>query len=144
MRHKLKLLSVLSLIVSIPLFAGSLTLSSQDIAQGKFMPKAQEFNGFGCSGGGRSQLLKWSGAPKGTKSYAITTYDLDAPGGNGWWHWQVVNIPRTIMEISTAAGNMKTNRSPTGSEQIKTILAAEVLVWHAHLEVMAYITIALR
>lgn len=115
----LKSLSFLSLIVSTSLFAGSFTLSSEDIAQGEFMPKAQEFNRFGCSGGDLSPHLKWSGAPKGTKSYAITTYDLDAPGGDGWWHWQVVNIPRTVMEISTGAGNTKTNSAPTGSEQIQ-------------------------
>jgi Raf kinase inhibitor-like YbhB/YbcL family protein len=119
MRNILKVLSVLSLIVSTPLFAASLTLSSEDIAQGEFMPKAQEYNGFGCSGGDFSPHLKWSNAPKGTKSYAITAYDADAPTGSGWWHWQVVNIPITVMEISTGAGNTKTNSAPTGSKQIQ-------------------------
>lgn len=119
MHHKLKLLSILSLIVSSSLFAGSLTLSSKDIAQGEFMPKAQEFSGFSCSGGDLSPHLKWSNAPKGTKSYAITAYDPDAPTGSGWWHWQIVNIPMTVMEISTGAGNTKTNMAPKGSEQIQ-------------------------
>ncbi len=119
MRYTLKLISILLLIISTSLFAGSLTLSSQDIAQGEFMPKAQEFNGFGCSGGDLSPHLKWSDAPKGTKSFAITVYDPDAPTGSGWWHWQVVNIPMTVMEISTGAGNTKTNMAPTGSKQIQ-------------------------
>lgn len=119
MRHTLKFLSVLSLSVSISVSADSLTLSSQDIAQGEFMTKSQEFNGFGCSGGDISPHLKWSNAPKGTKSFAITAYDPDAPTGSGWWHWQVVNIPMTLMEIQSGAGDTKTNIAPIGSTQIQ-------------------------
>lgn len=47
MRHTLKFLSVLSLSISTSIFANSFTLSSQDIAQGELMSKAQEFAGFG-------------------------------------------------------------------------------------------------
>jgi len=118
MRHTFKLLSVLSLSISASVFAGSLTLSSNDIAQGKFMAKAQVYNGFGCSGGDVSPHLKWSNAPQGTKSFAITAYDTDAPTGSGWWHWQVVNIPMDVMEVATGAGDTKTNFAPTGSAQI--------------------------
>lgn len=119
MRHTLKLLSILSLSISAPAFAEPLTLSSQDINQGKFMSKAQEFKGFGCSGENLSPQLKWSDAPKGTKSFAITAYDPDAPTGSGWWHWQIVNIPMTVMEIPAGAGDTKENTAPTGSLQIK-------------------------
>jgi len=119
MRHSLKFLTVLSLSVSASVFAGSLTLSSQDIAQGQFMSKAQEFNGFGCSGGDVSPHLKWADVPKGTKSFAITAYDPDAPTGSGWWHWQLVNIPMTVMEIPSGAGDTRKNLTPTGSTQIQ-------------------------
>lgn len=119
MRHTLKLISVLSLSVSASVFAGSFTLSSTDITQGEFMSKAQEFNGFGCSGDNLSPQLKWSDAPKGTKSFAITAFDPDAPTDSGWWHWQVINIPMTVMEIPTGAGNSNTNSAPTGSTQIQ-------------------------
>jgi Raf kinase inhibitor-like YbhB/YbcL family protein len=119
MRHTLKLLSILTLTLSTSTFAGDLTLSSKDIAEGEFMSKAQEFNGFGCSGSDLSPHLKWSNAPEGTKSFAITAYDPDAPTGSGWWHWQIVNIPVTVMEIPTGAGNTKTSNAPTGSTQTK-------------------------
>lgn len=119
MRLPLRFLSILSLSASASVFAGSFTLSSDDIAQGEFMAKAQEYNGFGCSGGDLSPHLKWSNAPKDTKSFAITAYDPDAPTGSGWWHWQVVNIPATIMEIPAGAGDLKTSSFSAGVRQIK-------------------------
>ena len=119
MRHPLKLLFAILLGSSTTVLADSLTLSSHDIAQGVFMTQTQEFNGFGCSGKDMSPHLKWSGAPKGTKSLAITVYDPDAPTGSGWWHWQLVNIPFEITEIAADAGNTKIDRAPKGSTQIK-------------------------
>jgi len=118
MRTSIKLISILSLSFSASVFADTLTLSSQDIADGEFMAKTQEFNGFGCSGSDLSPHLKWSGAPKGTKSFAITAYDPDAPTGSGWWHWQVVNIPSNVMELSAGSGNTKKELTPEGSMQI--------------------------
>lgn len=114
----IKSILILSLSVSASVFADSLALSSNDIAQGKFMNKQQEFNGFGCSGGDLSPNLKWSGAPKGTKSFAITVYDPDAPTGSGWWHWQIVNIPSSVNELAAGAGGTKRNLAPKGSLQI--------------------------
>jgi Raf kinase inhibitor-like YbhB/YbcL family protein len=118
MFNTFKLITVLSLSISASAFAGSLTLSSHDIAQGEFMTKAQVFNGFGCTGGDLSPHLKWSNAPKGTKSFAITAYDPDAPTGSGWWHWQVVNILKNVTEIATGAGSTNKNVAPQGSMQI--------------------------
>ncbi|MEI6894450.1 MAG: YbhB/YbcL family Raf kinase inhibitor-like protein [Colwellia sp.] len=118
MRHTFKLLSVLSLSISSAVFADSFTLSSHDIAQGQFMAKAQEYNGFGCSGGDLSPHLKWANAPKNTKSFAITAYDPDAPTGSGWWHWQLINIPKNVAEIATGAGSEKKTIAPKGSTQI--------------------------
>ena len=119
MRQTFKLTSILLLSLSASALAGSLTLSSHDISHGEFMTKAQEFNGFGCSGGDLSPHLKWSNAPKGTKSFAITAYDPDAPTGSGWWHWQIVNIDKNVTEISTGAGSTKPNLAPQGSLEIK-------------------------
>ena len=113
-----KFISAVLLSSSVSVFADTLTLTSHDISQDKFMAKEQVFNGFGCSGGDISPHLKWSGAPKGTKSFAITAYDPDAPTGSGWWHWQIVNIPKNIMEVSSGAGSTKQDLAPKGSMQI--------------------------
>ena len=113
-----KALFLATLAASLSATAGSLTLSSQDIKQGQFMNKAQEFNGFGCSGKDLSPHLSWSNAPEGTKSFAITVYDPDAPTGSGWWHWQIVNIPVNVNELKTNAGSVKKDLAPKGSLQV--------------------------
>ena len=45
-----------------------------------------------------SPHLKWEGAPTGTKSYALSCNDPDAPVGD-WIHWLVYNIPVNVKEI---------------------------------------------
>nr|WP_245609177.1 YbhB/YbcL family Raf kinase inhibitor-like protein [Sulfurovum lithotrophicum] len=81
--------------------AGNFTLTSSDL--GGQLTKKQEFNGFGCNGKNVSPELSWSGVPKGTKSFAITVYDPDAPTGSGWWHWIAVNIPANATSIPAGA-----------------------------------------
>lgn len=72
------------------------TLTSNDITDGGVLPDAQV-----QAKGNTSPHLAWSGAPEGTKSYAITAYDPDAPTGSGFWHWTVANIPADVSEIAT-------------------------------------------
>ena len=119
MRNPLVLVSVLSLSLSGSALAGTFKLSSKDISQGEFMSKAHEFVGFGCSGKDQSPQLAWSGAPKGTKSFAVTAYDPDAPTGSGWWHWQIVNIPSSVTELATGVGKPESGLAPKGSLQVK-------------------------
>ncbi len=73
----------------------TLTLTSNDITDGGVLPDAQV-----QAKGNTSPHLKWSGAPEGTKSYAITVFDPDAPTGSGFWHWTVANIPADVTEIA--------------------------------------------
>jgi Raf kinase inhibitor-like YbhB/YbcL family protein len=115
----LALFSVLSLGLANAVMAEGFKLSSTDIVDGKFMSQDQEFSGFGCSGGDLSPQLSWSNAPKGTKSFAITAYDPDAPTGSGWWHWQLVNIPTTVSEVSAGAGSTTEDLAPQGSSHSK-------------------------
>ncbi len=81
-------------------YAGNFTLMS-DI--GGQLTTKQVLNGFGCRGENMSPALSWKDAPKGTKSFAITIYDPDAPTGSGWWHWIVYNIPVTVTSVSNNA-----------------------------------------
>ncbi len=54
--------------------AQSMTLTSADIKEGATIANEQVFNGFGCTGGNISPALSWSGAPTGTKSFAVSMY----------------------------------------------------------------------
>jgi Raf kinase inhibitor-like YbhB/YbcL family protein len=84
--------------------ANALTLTSTDIKPGGKIAAEQVFNGFGCTGPNVSPALAWSGAPKGTKSFAVSMYDPDAPTGSGFWHWWVVNIPADATSLPKGAG----------------------------------------
>ena len=109
----------LTLALSGTAFAGSLTLASNDISNCKYMSKTQEFQGFGCEGGNSSPQLSWSGAPEGTEAFALLVHDPDAPTGSGWWHWQVVNIPKNVNTLSAGAGNPASKSAPNGVINVK-------------------------
>jgi Raf kinase inhibitor-like YbhB/YbcL family protein len=101
--------------------AQSFRLVSPDIKQNGVITEEQVFNGFGCSGKNVSPALMWSGAPEGTKSFALLVHDPDAPtGGAGWWHWLVVNIPASVTELKKDAGKADGSKLPQGAEQITT------------------------
>ncbi|MDQ7961783.1 YbhB/YbcL family Raf kinase inhibitor-like protein [Flavobacterium lindanitolerans] len=112
---KLNFILVVSLLFSVTLFAQkTFTLSSKDL--GGEATKIQEFGGFGCSGDNQSPQLSWKNAPEGTKSFAITMYDPDAPTGSGFWHWVVFDIPASTKELVTNAG-VQLNLAPKGAIQ---------------------------
>ncbi|QCR37890.1 kinase inhibitor [Nissabacter sp. SGAir0207] len=97
----------------------ALTLTSHDLKDGDKMPQRQVFNGMGYSGENLSPHLAWDGAPEGTKSFAITVYDPDAPTGSGWWHWGVANIPADVRELATGVGSGQ-GSLPAGAVQTRT------------------------
>ena len=98
-------------------YAAGFKLSSPEIKANSTIPKSFEFNGFGCSGENKSPALKWGGAPKDTKSFAVTVYDPDAPTGSGWWHWMVINIPADVTELAAGAGVANSTTLPKGAVQ---------------------------
>jgi Raf kinase inhibitor-like YbhB/YbcL family protein len=114
----------LLLTISSTVFAqGTFTLSSNDL--GGEATSKEEFNGFGCTGENQSPQLSWKNAPEGTKSFAVTMYDPDAPTGSGWWHWVVFDIPANINELVTNAGNITLNLAPKDAVQSLTNYGAQ-------------------
>jgi Raf kinase inhibitor-like YbhB/YbcL family protein len=81
------------------------------------IPMEHVFDGWGCTGKNVSPELEWSGAPAGTKSFALTVYDPDAPTGSGFWHWQIFNLPASAAKLEAGAGDPKGGKAPKGSVQ---------------------------
>ncbi|QYJ77425.1 YbhB/YbcL family Raf kinase inhibitor-like protein [Shewanella acanthi] len=98
--------------------AQAITLTSTDIAEGEKLSEQFVFKGFGCDGGNLSPQLAWKDAPAGTKAYAITAYDPDAPTGSGWWHWAVYNLGGDQQSLAQGAGS-KPNGLPKGAIALK-------------------------
>ena len=99
--------------------AAGFTLTSANVKPNARLTDAQVFNGFGCSGKNISPALSWRGAPAGTKSFAVTVYDPDAPTGSGWWHWCVVNIPANVNELPRDAGAEGDANLPKGASHVR-------------------------
>jgi Raf kinase inhibitor-like YbhB/YbcL family protein len=94
-------------------------LSSSDIKPNSMIEKRFEFDGFGCSGENKSPALQWRGAPAGTKSFAVTVYDPDAPTGSGWWHWSVINLPAEVNSLAADAGAVGGAKLPAGARHVR-------------------------
>jgi len=104
MKFRTIVVLVSSLLFSGSVFGDGLTLKSDDIS-GQISIN-QVFNGFGCTGKNISPSLSWNGAPKNTKSFAVTMYDPDAPTGSGWWHWLAFNIDKETSSLATDASKL--------------------------------------
>src|SRR5688500_13363582 len=96
------------------------TLRSPDFAEQDTLPKDFVHHAMGAGGRNISPELNWSAAPPGTKSFALTMYDLDAPTGSGWWHWVVYDIPATATGLARGAGAAGGAMLPAGSKQGRT------------------------
>ena len=83
---------------------GTFTLTSASFPAGGTVQAAQVFNQDDCKGGNRSPQLTWRDAPAGTRGFAITLFDQDAPG-RGWWHWAVAGIPSTVESLPENASS---------------------------------------
>jgi Raf kinase inhibitor-like YbhB/YbcL family protein len=95
----------LSVVLSTAAFAGApFTVTSTDIHEGKPLAEAQVANTFGCTGGNVAPELSWKNAPAGTKSFAVTVYDPDAPSGSGWWHWVLYDLPASTTSLPQGSG----------------------------------------
>jgi Raf kinase inhibitor-like YbhB/YbcL family protein len=90
-------------------------LSSPDFSSGGTLPTSARSGIMGAGGNDRSPTLNWEGAPSGTRSYAVTLYDPDAPTGSGFWHWAVYNIPASVTGLAGNAGDPDAGLLPPGA-----------------------------
>jgi Raf kinase inhibitor-like YbhB/YbcL family protein len=100
--------------------AGEFKLSSPTIAPNSILTQNQVFDGFGCTGKNISPAIEWKNPPKGTKSFAITLFDPDAPTGSGFWHWVAYNIPANVNKLPEGAGGTTGSLLPPGTIQGRT------------------------
>ena len=114
---KIRLILVMSLIWHSS-YSQNFTLKSKDLS-GQITSNFI-FNNFGCTGQNLSPQLYWENIPEGTKSFAITMYDPDAPTGSGWSHWNIFNINKDIHEILQGAGDITKNLMPKDAIQSLT------------------------
>jgi hypothetical protein len=75
----------------------ALTLTSPAFSEGETIP--QRHTG---DGEDQSPALRWTGAPSGTRSFALIVHDPDAPKGD-FTHWVLVDIPARTEEIPEGA-----------------------------------------
>lgn len=77
----------------------ALSLTSSSFEHDKGIPTKHT-----CEGADVSPSLAWSGAPEGTKSFALIVDDPDAPDPRApkmtWVHWVVYNIPPNVGSLS--------------------------------------------
>src|SRR6266545_1804348 len=76
----------------------ALEISSTAFAEGSTIPKR-----YSGDGENLSPPLRWSGAPRKTRSFALVCEDPDAPSGT-FRHWAVANIAAAETGMSEGAG----------------------------------------
>jgi len=81
-------------------------LESASFREGEPIPKEHSRDGADSH-----PALAWSGAPKGTRSFALICDDPDAPRGR-WVHWILYDVPAEASALP--AGVSKTERHADG------------------------------
>src|SRR5437868_5604769 len=83
------------------------SVSAPDLSSKGRITVQHVFNGMGCTGQNVSPALNWSGAPAGTKSFAVTAYDPDGANGKGWVHRGVEKLPGDATGVAGGGGNWR-------------------------------------
>ena len=77
------------------------TVTSPNFRDDRLLPVSAMANApaFGCSGRNQAPTLRWTNVPAGTKGFAFTMNDVDAPRAGGFHHWIVYNIPADVHQL---------------------------------------------
>ena len=111
-------MKTLMLVLSLFAFKANAFELVSTLAPGQAIPADYYGNQFGCTAKGLSPQLEWKNAPKGTKSFAITFFDQDAPTGSGFWHYVLVDIPANVHSIDL--NTLAEGQIPVGSVEMMT------------------------
>ena len=98
---------LIGLIIAIGLLAGcgtsanpidqpastNFTLTSPDVKADGLLPME-----YTCDGASSTLALNWSGAPAGTKSYAVTMHHVASPT-DIHWYWEVYDISASVTSL---------------------------------------------
>lgn len=73
------------------------------VSSSSFPPAGDIPTKYTCEGADLSPVISWSGAPNGTRSYAVIVDDPDAPDPAApkqvWVHWVAYNIPQGVLTL---------------------------------------------
>lgn len=96
---------------------GAMTLTSSAFLEGGIIP-----SDITCKGANTSPMLTWTGAPSGTKSFAVVLTDLTISMA----HWVIYDIPPSVTALPAAIENTAAPSNVPGAHQIVSIHAPTV------------------